>query len=185
VTTVRLVPEKSLGRDRIQHLAARLSWILRAAYLPDDSRPFEQIYEAPDGAAVHWIVDDAIGVSYFSVEGRDVMRTVGAIHGSVEILDRRQLFERWDRGSDYAERADAIRLIGAGAPEAFDREWFEYFNSALTSEYVIVRFWAVVVAAIPGWPQLRAVVDQLARSDPDDTVRQRAAEMSAAPVWRS
>jgi len=185
VTTARLVPSTRLSRDRIQELAAGLSWTLRAAYLPDGLRPFEQVFEAPDGTAVHWIVDDDLEVSYFSVEGPNVARTVGAIHGEVEILDRGDLFARWDRARDYAEQGAAIRLIGAGAPEAYEPAWFDYFRQAFASRFGIVRFWAVLVSGIPGWPQLRAVVDQLARTDPDETVRERATAMSGAPVWRT
>lgn len=183
MTTVRLVPAASLGLDVVQQAAGRRSWTLRTAYLADDDYPFAQVWQAPDGTVVNWIVDDRIGVSYFEARGEDAGVTVDAIRAEFTILDRDQLFARWDGAADYSDRANAIRLIGAGAPEAFDRAWYGYFRRAFADEVAIVRFWAVLVSPIPSWPELRAHVDRLAREDPDETVRQRAALVSRA--WQS
>lgn len=180
MTTVRLVPAANLSLDAVQQAAGRRGWTLRTAYLADDEYPFAQVWEAPDGTVVNWIVDDRLGVSYFEVRGEDVDPTVEAIRAEFAILDRDELLARWDRASEYAERADAIRLLGAGAPETFDPVWYERFRQAFTDEFGIVRYWTVLVSAISAWPELREHVDRLAREDPEETVRQRASRVSDA-----
>jgi hypothetical protein len=182
---VRLVPTTTLSLNTIAHLGKRLAWTLRRVYLPDDLRPFEQVWEATDRTIVHWIDDDAIEVSYFLVKGDLVAATVSAIRIEVRVYNQQELFANWDHAEHYASLERAIRLIGAGAPEAFDPTWFDYFRQAFTNEFAIVRWRAVLVSSIPGWPELKEMVDRLALADPEELVRERAASMSAAPVWRS
>jgi hypothetical protein len=76
---------------------------------------------------------------------------------------------------DVHEFGDKLAILGAVAPADADPVLVELFRRGFTHGDPYQREGAVLAAAIPSWPEVRADIERLAAEDPDADVRRTAA----------
>jgi hypothetical protein len=117
------------------------------------------------------------GVTQLAVDGDDADRVAEDLGRRIRTYgpgDMPAVFDDPIYGWDLR-----LAILAAVAPATADPALVELFRRGFDHDDPHVRVTAALSAAIPAWPELRADIELLATSDPEERVRRPAAKVLA------
>ncbi len=88
--------------------------------------------------------------------------------------DKEPLLATPFHAKDRAAQIRAIYYLVASAPPDHDADYFEVFSALFGYPDPEVRMETVAALGYPDWPELRPLMEEVAREDPDQSVRDAA-----------
>jgi hypothetical protein len=177
----RVLLKSPSGEREVQRFADELGWprLLEQEEDAEQNLSREVAWAAGPALSLHFVQDPVSGHGYVVAWGRDK----GAVDGLAELAAHRldtwtppELLAGPERATDDRERAIAFIRAGVGAPDEFDKRFFDLIVKGITDRSSMAREAAIVSTVYSQYPQYRPVLKRAAESDPDPA-RRRDAEV--------
>ena len=166
-----------VSADDVDNAINDNEWTVEQAVVDDIGKPIFKRWSLEDGTAVQYICDGNVDVAYILVSGERAEATAKHVNkqlSSWSIKDIRA-YAKW--ASAREDMVIALHLIGLIGSDEFDGELYGHLERGFTHEDPQVRKAAVLAASYLHWPQVTTMAHQLATADPEDDVREAAAEL--------
>lgn len=178
--TERVVLRERPGEPVVAQLAAAADWTLLADNAGEHYARYtrEQSWGVRRGLHLHMIGDVLSEFCALSVVSQD--RAEGEQFRRLLIehlnpLTRDELLEPFVDVTEPGERMLRLMRLALGAPTEFDPAVYERIARSAGDPDARARDATILAASYAAWPQLRAVLRQLADHDPEMSVREDAA----------
>lgn len=181
----RLIPMADVTLDDVAAFAARNEW----QYLGD--RPgsmvpgHEWVWATADRqTAISYVDDQAIGLRYLAIQGRDRTGLADAFRAELPIVDKSTVLGILSTAPTPNDIAGSLYLVGAFANE-FDADVFAAIEEALAHDSPRVRQAAIFAALMAEWSELEPALARLEAREPESDVREmaRTALEHLRPYW--
>jgi hypothetical protein len=140
-------------------------------------------WQSDDGISIHYTVDAMFGADYVTVAGpsESAVRPY-AVHvlDELEPWTVGQLIDALVRAGDVKERCQLIVQIGLAAPVEFDEGCFRRIRDAMANNDARIRYVSLWATTYTGYREFIPTVRDLAKRDPEEWVRARAAIIAEA-----
>ncbi|MFE4829912.1 hypothetical protein [Streptomyces sp. NPDC056672] len=125
-------------------------------------------------SAVHWIVDDLIGVSYLAVRGTDAIALSEQLRIQLptDSVVKLQLRAIADRDTDAL--MDTLYRTAVAADSGYDPDAYSLLRWGLNDLDPLVRRVALVAVSITGWTEFAELLAWVSAHDPVEQVRAQA-----------
>ncbi len=171
---VRAIIKEEVPLAKIDGLAWNDDWDIRDFTPRKPGKLFQQIWTKGKRTQIQYTEDPLLDLRYIMVSGPDQQKVLRKIQETFPVYNESEVRRMLKIAQTPQERARAILHIGISAPADFDATFLGYFNSAFADEDANVRWAAAAVSGYTNWPELRDVLQQLAKADSDLKVRKAA-----------
>ncbi len=178
-----LIPKPPFTDLEMYKITRFTTWIFSetASRDTDNNIPFELMWKTKDEeTTIHYIEDELVQFSYIVVKGKDVDKVVSKICSKIEVYSNEEIFRKFIDATNRSEKMKAVAYLGVASPYKFDAQFFELLQTAFSDVDSEVRRTAVWCIGYASWPEFKETLDRLAKSDPDELVREHAGYLAAA-----
>ncbi|MGW1958527.1 HEAT repeat domain-containing protein [Streptomyces sp. NPDC001920] len=175
----RLVLKQRHAENEVQAFADELGWP-RMGEQDEDldiGQSREVMWGAGTALSLHYVEDPISRNDYAMAWGVKESAVVALARMAAERLavwSPAELFAALDEAADPQARAAAVLRIGLGAPDAFDKSFFDRIITAMADPDTNVREAAIHATLHSPYPQYRDMLRRIAVSDPDPDRRENA-----------
>lgn len=176
----RLVLGRSPQDASVVELAEDEGW--QCGEAGEDEGARRVVWSIGPGCALTYIEDPVSHNAYVVLVSEDretYDRVLELVDYELMPVSRRALLVSIDEARDPLNRARAVIQLGLGAPEEYDKEFFEAIRDAFGNEDKWVREAAVWSTAYSPWPQYRPLLEVMAQNDPEEKLRTDATTILA------
>jgi len=180
--TRRLVLRTSPALIDAQEFATSQGWPLvsQTQAGPDRGTVTELMWRVGSGVYFYYVESpqsDDCCVGYIIDRAKPSECDLPSLQDAFEVWSLDELLTATEQTGDPSDYAGAVLRAGLGSPSEFDQRFFDRIAAAADHPSWIVRMIAVSAMVYPGWPQFRPVLTQRRQSDPQQRVRDHAADV--------
>lgn len=174
---MRLLCKDNVDTETVRRLASQ-HWFLWNRIERDDNQPL--VYEwatATQDCRIRFTDDHRLGLRWFDVHGARAAEMVAFIKNALPIHTREEILALASSAKEENHgiwAAFKLAVISNGA--AFDGDLFGAFGDLANHRSARVRDATIYAMTQTGWSQLAGILEPIAEDDPDEGVRQRAAQ---------
>jgi hypothetical protein len=171
----RVVLRPEVTREQVEDAALDLEWLLLKSWPRGQDRPYEDVWVDRDEQTwIHYIEDHLVDLRYLVVKGTDVSAVESEARQLLPAYQAEDARRAWDTATTADERVEAVYLLALTAgPEDRSRA-VAALQAASSDGDPAVRHALVLATTYVGWPELRRLLELLAKNDSVDAVRQEA-----------
>ena len=173
------VLDSGVTRELFEETAAELGLVKHDTWeAKGEGQSYEQVWTTPDKTlAVNYVEDPLSGMSYVHFRGEDLEELTEEFGEKLSTFWPDELIGLFHEATEHDEIVDYLYRLAIAFPE-YDEQVFGIFERAATSApHPKLRLAGLDALAYRTWPQSRAVVERVARTDADAEVREQAARI--------
>jgi hypothetical protein len=175
----RLVLKQPHAESEVQAFADELGWP-RMGEQDEDlaiGQSREVMWGAGTALSLHYVEDPVSRNGYamaWGVKESAVIALAGMAAARLDVWSPAELFAAVDAADTPEGRTAAVLRLGLGAPDAFDRGFFDRITTAMADPDTGVREAAIHATVFSPYPQYRDALRRTAAGDPDPDRRVNA-----------
>lgn len=173
----RLLCRDTVDTDTVRRFASQ-NWFLWNRIERDDNQPL--VYEwstATKDCRIRFSDDHRLGLRWFDLVGPRAADVAALIKSTLPIVERDEVITIATAAKEENEGIwAAFKLAVIANGTTFDADLFGAFGDLANHRFARVRDAAIYAMAQTGWSQFAGIIEPIAEDDPDEGVRQRAAQ---------
>ncbi len=176
---VRIIPDDSIDIGHLMDVGGTQRWYFQDGEASD---AFDIHYWLSRNRRneIHLVDDFVIGTQYIVVEGPEAEAIIEQIRQAIPIYTLEQLRLRLDAADTLDQRARAVAQLALATTKAPNPTDLPLLEAALADPNTAVRRTAAIAVGYVEWPELRARLTEMHKTDPDEEVRDAAGRMHDA-----
>jgi HEAT repeats len=176
--STRLLCRDTVNTEMARQFASQ-HWFLWNRIERDDNQPL--VYEwstATKDCRIRFTDDHRLGLRWFDLVGPRAADVAVLIKSAFPIHERDEVIAGASAVADENQGIwAAFKLAVIANGTAFDADLFGAFGDLANHRFARVRDAAIYAMAQAGWSQFAGILEPIAEDDPDEGVRQRAAQV--------
>jgi hypothetical protein len=181
----RLLLRSYPAEEQVSDYARRNNWPFagRAEEDPEEGTAHEVIWLVTPSQALHYAEDRMTRTAYvmassWSPELADDLSQ--QLERDLDVVSFDELLRAAEGAEDVHSLSLAINRLSLAAPREYDGDVFRLISKGLSHADRSVRLASIWAVGFMPWPEYRPILRILANTDPDDRVRETAADLLEA-----
>jgi hypothetical protein len=176
----RIIFKSNDAVNIIRQLSVKYFWNLERLVRadPENQIPYELYFKEDGGDTEIVYVEDPISeCSYVIISGSKIDEICSVIEEKTEFWTCEEMFADWDNAQNDSAQIQSILRIGVGAPYEYDEQFACKLEEGLADGDRAVREAALAAIGYRDWQEFDPILGEIAKNDPDERCRNRAAIM--------
>ena len=185
MTERNVVPRQAPHVADVAELAGRLGWKPDKKFNKESDRYETGEYAWKVGSRDRVVLaqNQAVEHAYLVVEAPDPADLVAVLLGNFPSWTDEEIRTAVRDADSPDDLVDAFHLVGARAFETHEAELSRAIERGTVHENAQVRLAATLAASRLRWPELKAVVQNVAEHDPEQVIRDVTSSYLGRQVW--